>query len=276
MHPILAEVWLGGTQVVVGAYATFLVLAALVAAGLAGRVLARLGIERRRAVAGIALAVLAGLAGARMLAVVLAPAAFAADPARIVAPEPSGFALYGGMASAGAVVVWLAGRWRLDLARLADGLIVPIASGLVLLRVGCFLNGCCNGTATTLPWGVVFPAGSVSWGQQVIGGGAGALFGRVAPVHPTQLYEAAAVLLLAALAVRLRRRRPPDGVAALLFATGFLTFRAFNQTLRAPTVDPAVPALVLVAAYAVGALIFAAALAARVRRGLGSPLARVV
>jgi phosphatidylglycerol:prolipoprotein diacylglycerol transferase len=274
VHPVLAEVSLGGTQVVVGAYATFLVLAALVAGGLAGRVLCEAGIARRPALAGLAAAVVAGLIGARLLAVVLTPASYAADPGTILAPEPSGFALYGGMAGTGAVVIWLARRWKLDLARLADRLVVPIASGLVLLRIGCFLNGCCNGVTTVLPWGVVFPPGSVAWGQQVIGGGAGALFGRVAPVHPTQLYEAAAVLVLAALAVRLGGRGRPDGVSALFFAAGFLAFRAFNQTLRAPTLDLAVSALVLVEAYAVGALVFAAALAGRMRRGGGPSLAR--
>jgi prolipoprotein diacylglyceryltransferase len=246
VHPVLAEVSLGGTQVVVGAYATFLVLAALVAGGLAGRVLCEAGIARRPALAGLAAAVVAGLIGARLLAVVLTPASYAADPGTILAPEPSGFALYGGMAGTGAVVIWLARRWKLDLARLADRLVVPIASGLVLLRIGCFLNGCCNGVTTVLPWGVVFPPGSVAWGQQVIGGGA----------------------------VRLGGRGRPDGVSALFFAAGFLAFRAFNQTLRAPTLDLAVSALVLVEAYAVGALVFAAALAGRMRRGGGPSLAR--
>ena len=216
----------------------------------------------------------AGLIGARVLAVVLSPTSYAADPGTILAPEPSGFALYGGLAGTGAVVIWLARRWRLDLARLADRLVVPIASGLVLLRIGCFLNGCCNGVTTELPWGVVFPPGSVAWGQQVIGGGAGALFGRVAPVHPTQLYEAAAVLVLAALAVRLGGRGRLDGVSALFFAAGFLTVRAFNQTLRAPTLDLAVPALVLVEAYALAALVGTVALVSRIRRGREPSLAR--
>jgi phosphatidylglycerol:prolipoprotein diacylglycerol transferase len=40
-------------------------------------------------------------------------------------------------------------------------------------RWGCFFNGCCYGTATTLPWGVPFRQ----------------LDGDVVRCHPTQIYE---------------------------------------------------------------------------------------
>ncbi|MDR3545417.1 MAG: prolipoprotein diacylglyceryl transferase [Candidatus Limnocylindrales bacterium] len=273
MHPILIDVAVGSASITLRSYLAFLVLAALVAGGLAGRVLVRMGVGRRSAIGGLAAAVLAGLVWARLLAVILAPSRYAADPASAFVLEPSEFALYGGLAGSGAVLLWLARHWHLDTARLADRLVVPIATGLVLLRIGCFLNGCCAGIATGLPWGVVFPPGSAAWGQQVIGGNAGALFGRVSPVHPTQLYEATAAIALAAVALRLGRRGEPDGVPALLFATGFLAFRAFNQTLRVPSLDQLLPEPVLVEAYALGALAFGVGLLGRVAlRRQDSPL----
>ena len=273
MHPVLVDVAVDGASVTLRSYVTFLFLAALVAIGLAGRVLVRMGVGPRPAPAGLAAAVLAGLAGARLLAVILAPSQYAADPASAFALEPSEFALYGGLAGSGAVVLWLARRWHLGVARLADGLVLPIAVGLVLLRIGCFLNGCCGGIATSLPWGVVFPPGSEAWGQQVIGGIGGALFGRVSPVHPTQLYEAIAAIVLATVALRLGRRGAPDGVSALFFATGFLAFRAFNQTLRAPSLDQLLPGPLLVEAYALGALACGVMLLGRVAsRRQESPL----
>ncbi len=265
MHPVLIDVAVGGASITLRSYLAFLVLAAVVAIGLAGRILVRMGVGRLSAIGGLAATVLAGLAGARLLAVVLSPSQYASDPASAFALEPTEFALYGGLAGSGAVVLWLARRWRLDTARVADRFVVPIAAGLVLLRIGCFLNGCCAGIATRLPWGVVFPPGSEAWGQQVIGGNAGALFGRVSPVHPTQLYEAIAAILLAAIAVRLGRRGIPDGAPALLFAAGFLAFRAFNQTLRAPSLDQLLPEPALVAAYAAGAVAMGLAFVARAR-----------
>jgi len=36
--------------------------------------------------------------------------------------------------------------------------------GLAFGRIGCFLNGCCYGAPTNLPWGVQFPQGSPLWG----------------------------------------------------------------------------------------------------------------
>jgi len=52
-----------------------------------------------------------------------------------------------------------------------------IALGLVIVRIGCFLHGCCFGTECTYVWGVIFPpdspAGYIFPGQ---------------PIHPAQLY----------------------------------------------------------------------------------------
>jgi phosphatidylglycerol:prolipoprotein diacylglycerol transferase len=82
--------------------------------------------------------------------------------------------------------------------------------GLALHRaVGCFCAGCCFGRPTTLPWGVRFPPAAP----------ATATFGPV-PVHPTQLYEAAAVLLMfpALLAWRRLPRRQPGELIALQIA----------------------------------------------------------
>ena len=66
MHPVLIDVAVGSASITLRSYLAFLVLAALVAAGLAGRVLVRMGVGRRSAIGGLAAAVLAGLVGARL------------------------------------------------------------------------------------------------------------------------------------------------------------------------------------------------------------------
>ena len=91
MHPVLVDVAVDGASVTLRSYVTFLVLAALVAISLAGCVLVRMGVVPRPATAGLAAAVLAGLAGTRLLAVILAPSQYAADPASAFALEPSEF-----------------------------------------------------------------------------------------------------------------------------------------------------------------------------------------
>ena len=88
-----------------------------------------------------------------------------------------------------------------------DAMVWPIASGLVVGRIGCFLAGLHDdtyGVATTLPWGVDFGDGVRR--------------------HPTQLYDIAVVLALAA-AVNRRFGRVP-GLAFKLFLAGYLAWRA--------------------------------------------------
>lgn len=91
--------------------------------------------------------------------------------------------LWGGLAAylglAVLVVPWQTHERRraLDLVALT----VPVP--YVLAKLACFLNGCCHGRACSLPWAVTFPEGAA-----VVPSGV--------PVHPTQLYEVAAMVLL--------------------------------------------------------------------------------
>ncbi len=117
-----------------------------------------------------------------------------------------------------------------------------LAAGLVLMRVGCLLEGCCFGTVTSLPWGIEYGPGSPAWALQFATGQTGILgiAGAVEPVHPTQVYEMIAAVAFCVPAVWLLTRRDSsgrsryvDGVAFLIFALGFTLFRLGNGFLRA-------------------------------------------
>ena len=198
--------------------------------------------------------------------------AYAADPGAIVTVRAAGFALYGGFAAAVLVVAVAARRWIRPPSgsawSLADSAVPAVAAGIVLVRIGCFLNGCCAGVATDLPWGVTFPIGGTVWAQQIVGGQTGILgfAGAVDPVHPTQLYEIGAALVCAAVATIAARRRAVPGVPALVFAAGFLLFRAADQVIRAPGPDSP-ESWVLPGVYLAGACIAAAMLAWHVGGG---------
>jgi phosphatidylglycerol---prolipoprotein diacylglyceryl transferase len=263
--PVLAAFQLGAATITLRAYSTFLVLAAVVALALATRGAVRLGVPRRRALTGYALAIVAGLAGARLLDVVLDWSAYAADPGRITALEFRGFALYGGIAVGLLVALAAARAWGVSAWSLADAAVPAVAAGIAIMRVGCFLNGCCAGIATTLPWGVVFPARSVGFDVQLLEGtGLFAVSEASVPVHPTQLYEAGAALACGVLAALLVRRGAPSGVPALTFAATFTLFRAGNQLLRVTGPTTSVPEL-LPAIYLVVGIVLAGVLASRWR-----------
>ncbi len=255
MYPVIIEFSVGGAEVVLRAYATFLVLGGIAALLLGVRAVGPLGVGRRRALAGFGLAIAAGLVGARIGSVLLELPGYAQDPAEAIELGLRGFALYGGLVAGALTMVVVARRWQISFASLADASILPIAVGLALVRVGCFLNGCCAGIETELPWAVTFPAGGSAWSSQVLDGSTRALFGHADAVHPTQLYEALAVLAIAGVALVLRRRRWPPGAATLAFTAGFLAFRVVNQLLRPETPDATLPAIVVLIAYAMAAVL---------------------
>ena len=94
----------------------------------------------------------------------------------------------------------------LPVLRYADVVAPSVALGEGLTRVGCFLNGCCFGTACELPWAVRFPPGSA----------AAATFGE-ALLHPTQLYASLAAFATFGALLWLAPRTRRDGIVVLAF-----------------------------------------------------------
>lgn len=124
--------------------------------------------------------------------------------------ERSGMVWWGGLIG-GAAVVLAWGRWRGVPTRFTLELAAPaLALAYALGRVGCFLVGDDYGVPSDLPWAVEFPRGlppSTGWAlSQVfrvdLPPGTGS--DEVLAVHPTQLYETAAMLVVFALLLRLR------------------------------------------------------------------------
>src|SRR5215212_5461435 len=97
--------------------------------------------------------------------------------------------------------------WIAGLAAASPGLAIGHAIG----RIGCFLVGDDYGRPTTLPWAFAFPKG---------------LPPTDVPVHPTQLYEAIALAVLAAVLFRLRRTGVSDAkvLALYLASAGAIRF----------------------------------------------------
>jgi phosphatidylglycerol:prolipoprotein diacylglycerol transferase len=132
-----------------------------------------------------------------------------------------GLSMFGGVILAVLVCVWYLRLKRLPVWRIADHVAFALALGLAVTRIGCFLNGCCFGEPTSLPWGVRFPESAP----------ATSVFGTT-PVHPTQLYESGAGLLLLALLSWADRRRRFDGFTFWFFILLYSAFRFLIDFLR--------------------------------------------
>jgi phosphatidylglycerol:prolipoprotein diacylglycerol transferase len=113
-----------------------------------------------------------------------------------------------------------------------DVLAIGLPAGHIFGRLGCFLAGCCFGEPTSLPWGVHFPEGSIALFALQSQGQLAADAAATMALHPTQLYEAGAELLIA-IGLYLAWRRPhPAGAIACAYLIAYSVVRIPLEVVR--------------------------------------------
>ena len=175
-----------------------------------------------------------GVAGSRIAYVIEHwQSEFAAHPAQIIRVDQGGLMFYGGFILSFAVFfVWCFIK-RENPLKLADLLAAVVPLGHAFGRIGCFFYGCCYGRDSDAWCAVTFPVGSPCWFEH----------GRkLVSVLPTQLFEAAALLLLfgALMLVWFRfkhrgteaRRELGDGLILGLYLCGYAVIRFGIEILR--------------------------------------------
>ena len=170
----------------------------------------------------LSVAYVAGLLGARLLFVIEHHGVISNPWRAILSPIPGGFASHGAFLLAIPVGLLYATWFRLPPQKLADSTVIGLCFFGALARLGCFLAGCCYGHPTSLPWGVVFPQDSdpaVRWGFGV-------------PIHPTQLYEAGYLVLIAGLLFLLEKRYQFAGEKFLWLVLAYSAARFLNEFAR--------------------------------------------
>jgi phosphatidylglycerol:prolipoprotein diacylglycerol transferase len=207
MFPVLIR--FGNTSdTALGAYSTALVIALTVAIGLGVRAAGRSGLPRYRVLMCMIAAGLATLPGARLWHFLLHPGVYAEDPNLVFRMSAVGLGLFGG-AAFGSLLGMLCAWWlKLPFRILADAVMPGMLIAAAILKVGCFSQGCCYGSFTSLPWGIRFPLSSPAGIHQTTQNPLTLLTGTL-PVNPVQLYEAVAYLLASAIVTRWTRRQPP-------------------------------------------------------------------
>lgn len=204
--------------ITVYAWGAMLALALILIAFLLGRRFKEEGINPDYALDLILVCIVAGVIGSRIFYVIFYDwSYYAANPLQIFSLKNGGFdglMWYGGFFG-GAMAFYLYVRWRkLAVWHMADLLAPYLALGYALVRIGCFLNGCCYGVATSLPWGVVFP------GLDNI------------HRHPTQLYSTLINLVIFGLLLKLYQRRTYQGEVFLAYLGLYSLYRFIIEFFR--------------------------------------------
>src|SRR6266851_2168788 len=144
--------------------------------------------------------IISALVGAKLLLLITDFRTFRTDPAELLTLLRSGGVFYGGLILAVAVALWYIRRAGLPLWTTCDVFAPGIALGHVIGRFGCLFAGCCYGNPTSRPWGVTFtdPFAAANVGTPL-----------GIPLHPTQLYEAGAELLILGVLLLTERKGKP-------------------------------------------------------------------
>jgi phosphatidylglycerol---prolipoprotein diacylglyceryl transferase len=217
-------------------------IAALVGMWMFTRELRRGGLPSEASDAAVA-GVIGGLLGAKLLWTV----EFSGDaPVTDLLFSRGGLSWFGGLIGGVGTGLWMLRRRRVPMVPALAAATPALAAGHAIGRIGCFLVGDDYGRPSDLPWAVAFPEGRPP---------------TSVPVHPTQLYEAAALAVIAWALVRWRRNGVADSVVLgrYLILAGSTRFAIEFIRVNRPIVGP----LTLAQLIALGLLVFGVSLLSR-------------
>src|SRR5450432_960124 len=207
----------------INTYGVFLALAFLGAIMVTVRLGAHDGLPRERIYDLCLWMLLSSLVGSKLLMLFTEPE-YRDHPSQLFSLDflRSGGVFYGGLIGAVLTGYFLMRRYKLPWWRTADACAPGIALGNVLGRQGCFSAGCCWGKPTNLPWGVKF----TQLGHEITGVPTGIA------LHPTQLYESFAMLIVFFFLLWLHRHRRFSGQVILAYALAYAAIRFAIEFLR--------------------------------------------
>jgi phosphatidylglycerol:prolipoprotein diacylglycerol transferase len=174
-------------------FGVLVAIGALVGLWVFGRELARSGLPASAGDAAMA-GVFGGLLGAKLLWVA---EHLGEEPFRDLLFSRGGMSWFGGLVGGVGTALIVLSRQRVPIVPTLAAATPALAIGHAIGRIGCFLVGDDYGRPSDLPWAVAFPRG---------------LPPTDVPVHPTQLYEAIALAIVAWLLIRWRRRGVADAI----------------------------------------------------------------
>lgn len=107
------------------------------------------------------------------------PSYYLSNPLQILNLRAGGLASHGAAVGMVIGILLYARKWKIPSMWLFDRVGIVVAIGGALIRTGNLLNSEIYGTATDMPWGFIFVRA-----------------GETMPMHPTQIYEALAYVLI--------------------------------------------------------------------------------
>jgi phosphatidylglycerol:prolipoprotein diacylglycerol transferase len=161
--------------------------------------------------------------GAKLILLVGNFSYYTASPRELFSLARSGGVFQGGLAFGVVFALWYFHKHRLPTWKVADIVGASLALGHGFGRIGCFMAGCCYGSACKLPWGVVFTS---PYANELTGIPLGQ------ERHPVQLYESALNFLNFLVLFLILRKKRFDGQVFAFYIMNYSVIRFFTEYFR--------------------------------------------
>jgi phosphatidylglycerol---prolipoprotein diacylglyceryl transferase len=193
VHPILFE--LG--PVTIYSYGVLLAAAYLLGLWLAARRARQAGLDGNKVLDVGIWVIIWALVGAKALLLAVDFRHFTSSRQEFMTLLRSGGVFYGGLIAAVIACIYQLRKHKLPLWISADLFAPGIALGYMVGRLGCLMAGCCYGKPTNVAWAITFtdPTANLNVGTPLN-----------IPLHPTQIYESIAGLIIFLVLLALERR----------------------------------------------------------------------
>jgi phosphatidylglycerol:prolipoprotein diacylglycerol transferase len=217
MHRTLFEIG----RISIRSYGVMLAIAFWIAIELSARIARKRGLDATIILDLGIVVLISSVVGSRLLYILTHISEYENDVLGIFRIWEGGLTFYGGLLAAFVFGISYLRRRGVPVGEVTDIVAPQIALGIAFARVGCFLNGCCFGKESTLPWACRFPVDSqAGW---VMGGSA---------VHPVQLYGVIANLLIFLFLSELLKRSKHAGVVFYSFLVTYGIWRFAIDYIR--------------------------------------------
>jgi phosphatidylglycerol:prolipoprotein diacylglycerol transferase len=189
-----------------------------------------------------------GFLGARALFIFTRWQDFAGDPLAILKIWEGGLVFFGGPLVGIPFALWMLKKNGISGWKGVDVFLPAVTVAHAFGRIGCIAAGCCYGRPTELPWGIRLNSELVDVAHRGI------------PLHPVQLYESAALLVLFSGLLWLFPRRKFDGQVGLTYLLTYPILRSIIEEFRGDSIRGFVIDGVISTSQFISIVIFATAL----------------
>ncbi len=157
---------------------------------------------------------IAGFVGGKIFYFLENPVKYFSNPKLILNNFSGGFVFYGSFITIIPFLIWYMKKHKMPILPMLDILAITTLIVHSIGRLGCFFGGCCYGKPTEILTGMIFPA---THGTKV---------------HPSQLYEITALIIIMVILLYIKKKQQFKGQIFLLYIIFYAIARNFLELFR--------------------------------------------